>query len=406
MVLRLSLNISRRLLSTHTVTVNPLPGSITGIPFVCVGQTTTLFDGGGGTWTSSSPAVATIGSSTGIVTGVSTGSTVVTYTLPTGCYTTTTVFVSPLPGPITGNLNVCVGNNDTLSDTSAGGLWSSSDPTIGYIDLISGIVTGITSGPVVITYTLAGGTGCFITTTVNVNPLPGLITGVASVCVGQTTSLFDGGGGTWSSANPLVATIGSTSGIVTGINPGFAVINYTLPTGCATNIIVTVNASPLPISGPASVCSGLSATETDPTAGGTWSFTPTTIATIGSSSGIVTGIAVGCGTITYKLFTGCYATAPFCVTGAPAPITGTLNVCVGSATTLSDLTPGGSWTSGATGTATVGSSTGIVSGIAAGLATITYSIGSGCSTTAVVTVNSLPTAIGGPPRYAWARRSR
>ena len=355
-----------------------------------------MFDGGGGTWTSANTAIATVGSSTGVVTGVSSGTTLVTYTLPTGCYTTTTIIVSPNPGPITGNLNVCVGSNDTLSDTSTGGLWSSSDPTIAYIDPITGIITGMSSGSAIITYALSGGTGCFVTTTVNVNPLPGVITGVPSVCVGQTTSLFDGGGGTWSSSNTAVATIGSSSGLVFGVSVGFAIINYTLPTGCATSIIVTVNPGPAAISGPPGVCSGLTATMTDATFGGTWSITPTGIATIGSSTGIVTGVSVGCATITYKLPSGCYVTAPFCVTGAPAPITGTLNVCVGSTTTLSDLTPGGTWTSSAPGTATVGSTTGIVSGITAGLATITYAIGTGCQTTAVVTVNNLPSAIGGP----------
>ena len=51
------------------------------------------------------------------------------------------------------------------------------------------------------------------------------ITGTPTVCVGSTTALTDpGSGGTWSSSNGLVATVG-TSGIVTGMAAGTATIS-------------------------------------------------------------------------------------------------------------------------------------------------------------------------------------
>jgi hypothetical protein len=78
----------------------------------------------------------------------------------------------------------------------------------------------------------------------------------------------------------------------------------------------------------------------------------------------------------------------------PEAISGTSTVCVGSTTTLSSATTGGTWSSSNTGVATVNSS-GVVSGVSAGTATISYtatgSYGAG-TTTRIVTVNPLPNA--------------
>jgi len=80
-----------------TVVVNPLPPAITGSIFtVRPGSTITLTDAvGGGRWISGSSGIASVGVSTGLVTGVSLGITTISYTLPTGCYATRTVSVTP-----------------------------------------------------------------------------------------------------------------------------------------------------------------------------------------------------------------------------------------------------------------------------------------------------------------------
>ena len=70
-------------------------------------------------------------------------------------------------------------------------------------------------------------------------------------------------------------------------------------------------------------------------------------------------------------------------------ITGTRTMCAGATTVLADASPGGAWSSANTATATVGSSTGIVTGVAAGTTIISYSIGAAHATT-VVTVNASP----------------
>ncbi len=84
---------NRQLQHIHTgKAVNPAATAITGTLTVCAGLTTQLSDGiGGGTWSSSDGSLATVGLSTGLVTGVANGTPVITYTLPTGCTTTTVV---------------------------------------------------------------------------------------------------------------------------------------------------------------------------------------------------------------------------------------------------------------------------------------------------------------------------
>jgi hypothetical protein len=83
-----------------------------------------------------------------------------------------------------------------------------------------------------------------------------------------------------------------------------------------------------------------------------------------------------------------------CFLPVVSAITGTSAVCAGITTTLSNATTGGAWSSSAIGIASVGS-TGIVTGVAAGTATISYTVTNVCgsvSTTRVATVNALPSA--------------
>jgi trimeric autotransporter adhesin len=72
-----------------------------------------------------------------------------------------------------------------------------------------------------------------------------------------------------------------------------------------------------------------------------------------------------------------------------APISSDTSVCVKSTVPLSDTTTGGTWSSSNTGIATVDSALGIVTGVSAGTATISYTVGAFFAT-ATVTVNPLP----------------
>src|SRR4051812_17404735 len=67
-------------------------------------------------------------------------------------------------------------------------------------------------------------------------------------------------------------------------------------------------------------------------------------------------------------------------------ISGTSSLCVGATSTLSSTVSAGTWSTIATNVATVGSSSGIVTAISGGVATITYTAGS-CFSTYMLTVN-------------------
>ncbi len=382
---------------TATVTVNILPGAITGPSTVCIGQSVTYTStSGGGTWTSSTTSVATIGSTSGTVLGSTAGTTTLTYTLGTGCYQTKTITISALPPAITGASTLCETANITLSNPSGGGTWSTT-ATTATVGSSSGIVTGVSGGPAIISYTLPS-TGCSITKTVTVNAKP-VITGPSALCATATITQSSTPGGVWTSGTTSVATIGSGSGLVTGVTTGTTVINYVLPTGCSSTKTITVSSSPTPISGANTVCAGLSTTLTDAVPGGWW-ISSSGAAIVGSLTGTVTGVTPGTTTITYSLGSGCTQTMTMTVMPSPAAIAGSPNLCVGSSSSLTDATPGGTWSSSATGIATI-TSGGLVGGAAAGTATISYSVGA-CAAILPVTVNTTPSAIGGPTQVCVA----
>ncbi|WP_165929468.1 beta strand repeat-containing protein, partial [Flavobacterium rhamnosiphilum] len=382
---------------TVTVTVNGLP-TISGTPTVCVGLTTALT--GSGTpdattpWSSATTSVATV-SNTGVVTGVAAGTSVITYKNNNGCTRTVTVTVNGLP-TISGTPAVCVGLTTALTGSGtpdATTPWSSATTSVATVSN-TGVVTGVAAGTSVITY--KNNNGCTRTVTVTVNGLP-TISGTPTVCVGLTTALS--GSGTpdattpWSSATTSVATV-SNIGVVTGVAAGTSVITYKNNNGCTQTVTVTVNGLQT-ISGTPTVCVGLTTTLSGsgtPDATTPWSSATTSVATV-SNTGVVTGVAAGTSVITYKNNSGCTQTVTVTVNGLPT-ISGTPTVCVGLTTALSGSgTPNATtpWSSATTSVATV-SNTGVVTGVAAGTSVITYKNNNGCTQTATITVNPLPTA--------------
>lgn len=380
--------------TTKVVTVNPRPATITGMPFACIGTSTTLSSATtGGSWTSSAVTKATVGSGTGLVTGVAAGTSVISYTLSTGCSRTAVVTVSSAPASITGTTNVCVGNTITLASTSAGGTWNSSDASVANVDA-SGVVSGVTPGVTTISYGFGG--SCTATKTITVNPTPGSSSGPDVVCAGLTITLTNAlTGGTWSSSSATTATANSSTGLITGVNAGVVNITYSAPGSCITVKQVTVNAAMPAITGGTSVCVGATVTLSTTATGGTWSSSATAKATIDGTTGVVTGVATGSATITYMVSTGCYKTSAMVVNPVPAAISGASTVVVGSSTTLTCATTGGAWSSSNTAVGTVTSASGSVTGISAGTMTISYTITTtGCRSTKAMTVNPAPLAKG------------
>ncbi len=295
---------------------------ITGTFSNCIGMTTHLADidsATGGVWTSSNTAVATVLTSSGVVTGVAGGVATITYTL-SGSYVTASFSGSATtPGAISGTTSLCVGTPSTLTDGVTGGVWSSSNVYVATISP-SGVVTPWHGGSTIISYT----TGCSATISVAVGYTDDSIYGATTLCVGTTTTLTGGtAGGTWASSNTAVATI-STSGVMTGASAGTSTISYTV-TGCGgpatftepVHVVAVTTAGT--ISGnPSSVAMGASCFPYRRYGRRLMDFTSNpSIATVNASSGLVTGISTGTATISYTV-TGCgstyYATAPMTVT--------------------------------------------------------------------------------------------
>ena len=280
-------------------------GPISGPSSLCVGQTGTYTDPTtGGTWTCASP-ILSIGITTGIATGISAGTTTITYTV--GAYDTVySVSVAPLPAPIGGPTSLCVGSSISATDTTPGGTWTITPMTHAVVDM-SGLLTGVASGVSTLYYTSTY--GCIVSETITVNPMPTPITGTLTVCAVSTTTLSSTTpGGVWVSTAPVVASVGSASGVVTGNAPGYTNINYVLPaTGCqATSIVTVTPASPVyAVTGGGSYCSG--------------------------GAGVPVGLANSIGASSYQLYLG--------ITAVGAPVSGT-----GSAISFGPQTAAGVYT--------------------------------------------------------------
>ncbi|WP_197285472.1 Ig-like domain-containing protein, partial [Pedobacter sp. R20-19] len=310
---------------------------------------------------------------------------------------TYTITDSCVPATITGPASGCVGGSTiqlTGSDTPATtNPWVSSNTAIATVDN-TGLVTPVAAGTTTITYT--NNTGCSATKTITINAAP-TITGTTNACVGLTSQLTGSATAAttnpWVSSNTAVATVSNT-GLVTGVAAGTSIITYTNTNGCSQQVTFTVNDLPT-ITGTTSVCV---ASTTQLTGSGTaattnpWVSSNTAIATV-SNTGLVTGVAAGTATITYTNSNGCTKQASITVNALPT-ITGTTSVCINATTQLTGSGTAATtdpWVSSNTAIATV-NNTGLVTGVAAGTATITYTNSNGCSKTFSATVNALPAA--------------
>ena len=383
---------------------------ITGTLGLCQGATTSLSSAtAGGVWTSGNTAVAVVGAGSGVVSGIAPGTSVISYTLSG---TTVTVTINPLPvaGTIAGASSVCTGSTLTLSATSVGtGVWSSAG-SAGFVTVGSstGIVTGVAVGTARISYSVTNSCGTALATktiSIGTGPSAGTITGPSSVCIGHSITLTDAvpiasGTGAWGHSNTTTSISG---GIVTGAAAGTDTIKYTITSACGTTTAYkTITVIPLAdagtISGPQSLCVGNTITliDTVPIAigSGTWSSGSPGIATV--SGAVVSGIASGIATISYTVTNSCNsASAIYAVTVNPLPPTGTITgspaVCIGGTITLSDESPGGTWSGSPGITVAAGS----ITGTAAGPATITFTPASafGCLAFTTFTLSVLPAPV-------------
>ena len=299
--------------------------------------------------------------------------------------------------------------------------WSSNASGVATVSA-NGLVTAVAAGSATITATSEGQSG---TATITVNAVPVASVSVSpasgSIFAGKTIQLsattkdsagnvLAGRGVTWTSSATSVATV-SSSGLVTGVAAGSATITATSEgqSGTATITVTVVPVASVSVS-PASngIFVGKTvqlAVTTKDSAGNvltgravTWSSSATGVATV-SSGGLVTGVAAGSATIT-ATSEGKSGTASVTVVIVPvasvtvSPVSTTIGIAgTAQLTAVAKDSAGNvltgrvvSWSSNATTIATV-SSSGLVTGVAAGTATITAT-SEGKSGSATITVSS------------------
>ena len=311
--------------SVH-LNVTPLPtsGVITGLSSVCPGAQITLTDAIiGGIWSASNGNATVV---SGVVTGITAGTNIISYTVSNSCGTasaTKVITVNPLsnPGTISGSASVCVGSTLSLTNAASGGIWSASNSNA---SVAGGVVTGISAGVCTISYSVTNLCGTQAATkpiTINALPNAGAITGTASVCLGASITLAENvGGGIWSASNGNASVLG---GVVTGHSAGTCTISYSVSNMCGTNVATkTININPLPeaglINGANEVCEGETITLNATISGGAWICNDAT-ATV-SNDGEVSGLSAGGGTISYSTTNSCgvaYATKQITVEPKP-----------------------------------------------------------------------------------------
>jgi PKD-like domain/Bacterial Ig-like domain (group 2) len=276
------------------ITVNPTP-TVTGTLTICKGLTTQLTGSTAGSstvtpaWSSASMGVATV-SATGLVTGVSAGSSVITYTDNNGCQKMVTVTINANPTvAITTTANFisqgCTLTGVTATITGgAGGYsplgWSSNPNTLvnfsGGVNVSASVKStsiNALSSPAVtvptnvtINFEANDLNSCVTEATplvLTVYPaLTASVSGSANLCIGGTETFMSGisggnatGTGTgipaartivWAS-NSAHATVSQT-GLVTGFSAGPATISVTVTdaSGCSatSSQVVTIKAAP------------------------------------------------------------------------------------------------------------------------------------------------------------------
>jgi uncharacterized protein YjdB len=305
--------------------------------------------------------------------------------------------------------------------------WSTSNPGSATVNS-SGVVSGVAAGSATITATSSGKSGTSAITVTAVAPVVTTVTVAppsASIVVGTTTTLqatvkdqsgnaMTGQPVTWSTNNAAAATVNS-SGVVSGIAAGSATITATSSGKFGTSaitvtavapVVTTVTVAPPSASIVAGTTTTLQATVKDQNGnvmtGQTvaWSTNNAVAATV-NSSGVVSGIAAGLATVT-ATSSGKSGTSAITVT-AVTPVVTTVTVAPPSASIVAGTTTtlqatvkdqNGNVMTGQTvtwstnnATAATVSSAGVVSGVAAGSATITAT-SSGKSGTSAITVTA------------------
>ena len=308
------------------------------------------------TWTSGNTAVATVNSA-GMVTGVGAGTTKITGTSVSGNTAECTITVTPeimasnisldissktLQRNETVKLNATLSPNDVSDKTIT---WTSDNTDVATVSN-TGMVRAVAYGNATITATSSNGLTATCAISV-VNPATGITLDktTAAIYKGQTVSLnaevvpdTTTDTVTWSSNNTNVATV-SANGVVTGKSAGTAVISVTageITEACTVTVknpTVTLKAASnkMEVGATYKVETKSVTPSTEKVA---YKSSDTKVATVNSTTGVVTAKAAGTAKITATTTNGATAVCTITVNKPSIKITGKSSVKVGKKITL------------------------------------------------------------------------
>lgn len=384
-------------------------------------------------WSSSNPSVAEVNRTTGKLTGVSAGTTVVTVTTDDGgyvayCYVTvsqtpvTQVVITSDDAPLYVGKGIRL--DEDHGNVTATVSWSSSAPNIAMVDS-EGNVTGVSAGTAVITVTVTDALGNTKSANHVVTVLANL---VKTIKVQSTMSLQVGGSGiltatveptgadntavVWSSSNPSIASV--SNGVVMAVAPGTATITVTAADGSGVSATCVVTVSKVPVRsvtlnsesltlniGGSSILTATVSPSNVQDSSVVWSSSNSAVVTV--VNGVVTAVSPGNAIITVSTVDGgktatCHVTVKGTIAGIRLSET-TVSLTKGETMTLEyTLLPEGTggysvtWSTGNTSVATVYG--GKITAVAPGTTTITATVGgTQLSAVCTVTVVGVPTEI-------------
>jgi CshA-type fibril repeat protein len=311
----------------------------------------------------------------------------VTITDSKGCTDMTSAFIYKAYEPFIFALNttVCEGESITLSINGASATsyqWSTSadSDTTQSVTVIPSVPS--TSYAVTVTNSIGCSTEATADIMVDAKPIVN-ITGSTDICEGNNTQLSPTTGGIWTSGNSGVASV-TDAGLVTGISNGATTFTFKSDvTSCVsepTGIINVIANETVIITGDNQICFSDNPTLTTSVIGGDWSSSISGIVSI-DTNGVVSPLGQGTTTIIYEVTSdGCYNDGSYDITINNNPtisLNGPSTICEGDNTFVnSSIT--GSWSSSNDSIAMI-NSTGDITGVSGGNATISFISGLGCT---------------------------
>ena len=362
------------------------------------------------TWSTSNSAVLTVNALTGMITGVSAGTAAITVRTSNGLSDSATFTVLPKqPTHVAisaATTSLYAGTSLSLtatlspSDADPAVTWSTTNSAVLAVNELNGMITGVSAGTATITVQTSNGFTDSATFTVLPKrptrvfidmPWLSLYVGASMQLSARLTPVDADPAVTWSTSNPGVLAVNALSGMITGVSAGTATITVRTSNALTETATITVlpkQPTDIALWAPTSnLCAGTSLlisavlTPRDANPAITWSTSNSAVLAVNASSGMITGVSVGTATITARTGNGLTDSLTFTVlpkqpTGVTiyAPST---TLYAGSNLTLSaNLTPEDAissvvWSTSNPAVLAIDASSGMITGVSAGTATIT-----------------------------------